>query len=134
MHPKRISWFWLLSYSWFGGRQTSESGTTALVYKSTERAQLEAEGYRIVGNMGDQWSDLFGTNVGNRTFKVPDPMYYISWNFIMILWLKTSRANWKHLISYNFSSMLCTMPSFWLWILIKCYFEGSILGVCCALK
>nr|POE55347.1 acid phosphatase 1 [Quercus suber] len=57
---------------------TSESSTTALVYKSTQRAALEAEGYRILGNMGDQWSDLFGTNVGNRTFKVPDPMYYIS--------------------------------------------------------
>ncbi|XP_050285959.1 acid phosphatase 1-like isoform X3 [Quercus robur] len=59
-------------------KQTSESSTTALVYKSTKRAELEAEGYRILGNMGDQWSDLFGTNVGNRTFKVPDPMYYIS--------------------------------------------------------
>ncbi|KAA8540330.1 hypothetical protein F0562_024751 [Nyssa sinensis] len=52
--------------------------STAVVYKSSRRAELEAAGYRIIGNMGDQWSDLLGTNVGNRTFKVPDPMYYIA--------------------------------------------------------
>ncbi|XP_047962101.1 acid phosphatase 1-like [Salvia hispanica] len=46
-------------------------------YKSQRRTELVNEGYRIVGNIGDQWSDLIGTNVGNRTFKVPDPMYYI---------------------------------------------------------
>ncbi|XVF86723.1 hypothetical protein PTKIN_Ptkin18bG0064900 [Pterospermum kingtungense] len=54
------------------------TGKTALVYKSSERKKLEKSGYRIIGNMGDQWSDLRGTNVGNRTFKLPDPMYYIS--------------------------------------------------------
>ena len=54
----------------------SELGT-AVDYKSRKRTELVNEGYRIVGNIGDQWSDLIGTNVGNRTFKVPDPMYYI---------------------------------------------------------
>ncbi|KAI9159687.1 hypothetical protein LWI28_000937 [Acer negundo] len=47
-------------------------------YKSNERKQLEENGYRIIGNMGDQWSDLLGTNAGIRTFKLPDPMYYVS--------------------------------------------------------
>lgn len=61
-------------------RATSESGATALVYKSAKRKELVEAGYRILGNTGDQWSDLFGTYVGNRTFKVPDPMYYISWS------------------------------------------------------
>lgn len=51
--------------------------STAVEYKSKERKKLEEVGYRILGNMGDQWSDLMGTNVGKRTFKVPDPMYYI---------------------------------------------------------
>lgn len=60
-------------------RQTSESGTTAMVYKSKQRKELEEAGYRILGNMGDQWSDLLGTHVGNRTFKVPNPMFYIAW-------------------------------------------------------
>ncbi|OMO98981.1 Acid phosphatase (Class B) [Corchorus capsularis] len=59
-------------------KQPSESGTTAVVYKSNARKKLEENGYRIIGNIGDQWSDLLGTNTGNRTFKLPDPMYYIS--------------------------------------------------------
>lgn len=59
-------------------KQTSESGTTAMVYKSKKRKELEEAGYRILGNMGDQWSDLMGSHVGNRTFKVPNPMFYIA--------------------------------------------------------
>ncbi|KAK7859546.1 acid phosphatase 1, partial [Quercus suber] len=56
---------------------SSETGrVSSLAYKTTKRAELEAEGYRILGNMGDHWTDLLGTNFGNRTFKVPDPMYY----------------------------------------------------------
>ncbi|CAK9154952.1 unnamed protein product [Ilex paraguariensis] len=56
----------------------SASGTTAVVYKSSEREKMERNGYRIIGNIGDQWSDILGTYVGNRTFKLPDPMYYIN--------------------------------------------------------
>lgn len=59
-------------------RGGSDKGLTTVAYKSKRRKELEDEGYRIQGNMGDQWSDLIGTNVGARTFKVPDPMYYIS--------------------------------------------------------
>lgn len=62
----------------FGCRGSSYSGETAVAYKSNERKRLEKKGYRIIGNIGDQWSDLLGTNAGNRTFKLPDPMYYIS--------------------------------------------------------
>ncbi|PHT46082.1 hypothetical protein CQW23_15240 [Capsicum baccatum] len=50
---------------------------SAVEYKSSKRTELVKAGYRIVGNMGDQWSDLIGQNPGARTFKVPDPMYYI---------------------------------------------------------
>lgn len=53
-------------------------GKTAVTYKSSERKKLEEEGYRIVGNIGDQWSDILGTNTGERTFKLPDPLYYIA--------------------------------------------------------
>ncbi|KAE8655708.1 pentatricopeptide repeat-containing protein [Hibiscus syriacus] len=56
---------------------SSYSGKKATVYKSSERKKLEKSRHRIIGNMGGQWSDLLGTNVGNRTFKLPDPMYYI---------------------------------------------------------
>lgn len=59
-------------------RSSSFSGTTAVVYKSAQRRKLEESGYKIVGNIGDQWSDILGTNTGDRTFKLPDPLYYIS--------------------------------------------------------
>ncbi|CAK9150568.1 unnamed protein product [Ilex paraguariensis] len=59
-------------------KKDSESDTIALVYKSNKRKELVKVGYRILGNIGDQWSDLLGTNIGSRTFKLPDPMYYIS--------------------------------------------------------
>lgn len=50
---------------------------SAVVYKSKKRKELEDAGYKIWGNIGDQWSDLLGSNPGDRTFKLPDPMYYI---------------------------------------------------------
>lgn len=62
----------------FGGRDSSFQGKTAVEYKSAQRKKIEASGYRIVGNIGDQWSDILGTNTGKRTFKLPDPLYYIS--------------------------------------------------------
>ncbi|KAG9146836.1 hypothetical protein Leryth_005148 [Lithospermum erythrorhizon] len=51
--------------------------SSAVLYKGSKRTELVKAGYRIVGNIGDQWSDLIGEDVGDRTFKVPDPMYYI---------------------------------------------------------
>ncbi|XP_028778922.1 acid phosphatase 1-like [Neltuma alba] len=50
-------------------------GKTAVEYKSEERRKVEEGGYRIVGNIGDQWSDILGTTNGQRTFKLPDPLY-----------------------------------------------------------
>lgn len=63
----------------FEFRGDDQHGKSAVQYKSDKRTDLVKQGYRIVGNVGDQWSDLIGTNVGSRTFKVPDPMYYIAW-------------------------------------------------------
>jgi hypothetical protein len=50
---------------------------SAVVFKSAMRMQLMEEGYRIRGNVGDQWSDLQGDFVGDRVFKVPNPMYFV---------------------------------------------------------
>ncbi|XP_021765370.1 acid phosphatase 1-like [Chenopodium quinoa] len=58
-------------------KQPSESHLKSVEYKSTHRTKLEEMGFTIVGNIGDQWSDLIGANPGKRTFKLPDPMYYI---------------------------------------------------------
>lgn len=51
--------------------------SNAVVYKSGKRKELENDGYKIRGNVGDQWTDLLGSNAGDRTFKLPDPMYYV---------------------------------------------------------
>ncbi|KAI0524307.1 hypothetical protein KFK09_003673 [Dendrobium nobile] len=59
-------------------RKANEVTITALQYKSAERLKLTEQGYKIVGNIGDQWSDILGSPEGERTFKLPDPMYYIS--------------------------------------------------------
>ncbi|KAK1266248.1 Acid phosphatase 1 [Acorus gramineus] len=59
-------------------RQDSDMGKSAVVYKSERRAELVSEGYRILGNSGDQWSDLLGFALAKRSFKLPNPMYYIA--------------------------------------------------------
>ncbi|WVZ67101.1 hypothetical protein U9M48_016232 [Paspalum notatum var. saurae] len=59
-------------------RGAAQRGVSSVVFKSGVRKQLaEEEGYRIRGNVGDQWSDLQGCCVGDRVFKVPNPMYYV---------------------------------------------------------
>ncbi len=45
---------------------------TTLYDKSATRAHIESLGYDIVGNFGDQFSDLEG-GFADRTFKLPDP-------------------------------------------------------------
>ncbi|RLN19500.1 hypothetical protein C2845_PM02G45940 [Panicum miliaceum] len=58
-------------------RTAADRKKTATTYKSEKRKEIEAEGYRILGNSGDQWSDLLGSSVSARSFKLPNPMYYI---------------------------------------------------------
>lgn len=45
-------------------------------YKSGTRAYIEALGYEIVADFGDQFSDLEG-GFADRTFKMPNPNYYL---------------------------------------------------------
>ncbi|KAM2419943.1 hypothetical protein EV1_026185 [Malus domestica] len=59
-------------------RGPSDQGTPATVYKSQKRSDLINEGYRIHGSSGDQWSDLIGFAIAQRSFKLPNPMYYIA--------------------------------------------------------
>ncbi|PKA60704.1 Acid phosphatase 1 [Apostasia shenzhenica] len=58
-------------------RGPSDRGKSAKIYKSERRSVIVADGYRIHGNSGDQWSDLVGSEIGHRSFKLPNPMYYI---------------------------------------------------------
>lgn len=59
-------------------RGPSDKGKPASVYKSEKRQELVDEGYVIHGCSGDQWSDLLGFAVATRSFKLPNPMYYIA--------------------------------------------------------
>ena len=45
-------------------------------YKSGVRAHIESQGFEIVGNFGDQFSDLIG-GFADKTFKLPNPNYYL---------------------------------------------------------
>ncbi|CBI37173.3 hypothetical protein AAG906_040664 [Vitis piasezkii] len=47
-------------------------------YKAKARQGLVKEGYRIWGIVGDQWSSFEGTPSAKRTFKLPNPLYYVS--------------------------------------------------------
>jgi hypothetical protein len=45
-------------------------------YKTGVRAHIEALGFEIVGNFGDQFSDLTG-GFADKTFKMPNPNYFL---------------------------------------------------------
>ncbi len=52
------------------------SAESAADFKAPQRAKLEKDGYRIILNIGDQYSDLSG-GYADRMFKYPNPFYYI---------------------------------------------------------
>ena len=58
-------------------RGSEDHGKLATIFKSDKRSEMVKEGYRILGNSGDQWSDLLGSFMSNRSFKLPNPMYHI---------------------------------------------------------
>jgi predicted secreted acid phosphatase len=45
-------------------------------YKSGTRAYIESQGYNVVADIGDQFSDLLG-GFADKTFKMPNPNYYL---------------------------------------------------------
>ncbi len=49
---------------------------TTVEYKAGTRRHIEAMGYDIVLNVGDQWSDLQG-GYADRVLKLPNPTYYL---------------------------------------------------------
>lgn len=49
---------------------------TTIHYKAATRAHIESLGYDIIGNFGDQYSDLKGGHA-DRAFKLPNPNYFL---------------------------------------------------------
>ena len=52
------------------------STQTTVTYKSGARAAIEQQGYRIIANVGDQYSDLAGGHE-DKAFKLPNPFYFL---------------------------------------------------------
>jgi predicted secreted acid phosphatase len=55
---------------------TVPSSCPTIQYKSGTRAYIQSQGYDIVANFGDQFSDLLGGHA-DKTFKMPNPNYYL---------------------------------------------------------
>jgi predicted secreted acid phosphatase len=55
---------------------TAGASCPTIQYKSGTRAYIESQGYDIVADFGDQFSDLLG-GFADRTFKMPNPNYYL---------------------------------------------------------
>jgi acid phosphatase len=58
-------------------REGSQKTMATVAYKSEERKKIVDAGYRIVMNVGDQWSDLNGDAKGEVSVKLPNPFYYL---------------------------------------------------------
>ncbi|MEI9980729.1 MAG: HAD family acid phosphatase [Edaphobacter sp.] len=58
-------------------RVGAQKTMSTVEYKSEERRKILDAGYRIVMNVGDQWSDLNGEPRGEISVKLPNPFYYI---------------------------------------------------------
>jgi hypothetical protein len=57
-------------------KPTDYKEQSVVPYKAGARARIEAQGYDILVNVGDQWSDLDGGHAV-ATFKLPNPIYVI---------------------------------------------------------
>jgi acid phosphatase len=57
-------------------RNSTEKSLTALEYKSKKRVELTKKGYIIIGDIGDQYSDLEGPDHGIQV-KIPNYMYIL---------------------------------------------------------
>jgi acid phosphatase len=57
-------------------RLKDEYKVGAVEFKSGKREELSAKGYKIIGTVGDQWSDLNGSFHGIQV-KIPNYLYYV---------------------------------------------------------
>jgi hypothetical protein len=52
------------------------STATTVAYKTAAREDIEKQGYTIIANIGDQYSDLAGGHA-KSAFKLPNPFYFL---------------------------------------------------------
>jgi predicted secreted acid phosphatase len=54
----------------------ANASCATIPYKSGTRAYIESQGYDVVADLGDQFSDLLG-GYADKTYKMPNPNYYL---------------------------------------------------------
>lgn len=59
-------------------RDQEDECKNAQTFKAGIRSKLISKGYRVVGILGDQWSSIEGLPSAKRSFKLPNPMYYVA--------------------------------------------------------
>jgi acid phosphatase class B len=59
-----------------GRPQTQTDATVNNLVSAGYAKHMASEGYTIMADFGDQYSDLLGGNAGHQV-KIPNPMYYI---------------------------------------------------------
>ena len=67
-------------YTNFAGltlRSPAQSKESTIEYKSNARKAIVDAGYRIILNVGDQFSDMKGLPAAEFSVKLPNPFYYI---------------------------------------------------------
>jgi hypothetical protein len=57
-------------------RTKNFDGPSVAPFKTWARSDIEARGYTIIANVGDQWSDLMNGR-SEHIFKMPNPFYFI---------------------------------------------------------
>ena len=57
-------------------RTSATHGQLVSEFKTRMRQEIEAKGYTIIANLGDQISDLVG-EAAERCYKLPNPFYFI---------------------------------------------------------
>jgi hypothetical protein len=58
-------------------KQSGAAYASTAAYKAAERAKIKADGYTLLLNIGDQWSDLQGLPMAQHSVKLPNPFYYL---------------------------------------------------------
>jgi hypothetical protein len=63
-------------YTDWAGLKFFDDKSTIQEFKTAKRNEIEESGYKIIANVGDQYSDLRGGHA-ERIFKVPNPFYFV---------------------------------------------------------
>lgn len=63
-------------YASWSGLEFRTQPSPTIDYKTAARAKITEQGYTIIASIGDQDSDLIG-GYAQRTFKLPNPYYYL---------------------------------------------------------